>query len=85
VAQKRAPHKVGDRVAIMYDHRLAPGIVLKVEQGSSGSWRGDVRTSDGVLENRSLHRDYVMKQSALEPSTREIWGPYWEGLEKEGE
>jgi hypothetical protein len=84
VAQKRAPFKAGDRISIMYDHSLAPGIVLKVEQGSSGSWRGDVRTADGVLENRSLHSDYVMKESRLEPGTRTAWASAWERLESRG-
>jgi hypothetical protein len=83
MVQKKAPYKVGDRVSIMYDHSLAPGIIRSVTQGSSGSWRGDVLTEDGLLENRSLHRDYVSKASRLEPSTRDGWGPVWERLEKE--
>jgi hypothetical protein len=83
MVQKKAPYKVGDRVSIMYDHSLAPGIIRSVTQGSSGSWRGDVLTEDGLLENRSLHRDYVSKASRLEPSTHDGWGPVWERLEKE--
>jgi hypothetical protein len=83
MVQKKAPHKVGDRVSIMYDHSLAPGIIRSVTQGSSGSWRGDVLTEDGLLENRSLHPDYVLKESGLEPSTRTSWASSWERLEKE--
>jgi hypothetical protein len=83
VSQKKAPFKVGARVAIMYDHSLAPGIVISLEQGSSGAWRGDVRTADGVLVNRSLHPDYVQRESRLEPGTRAAWSSAWEALEKE--
>jgi hypothetical protein len=83
VAQNKAPYKVGDRVSILYNHSLAPGIVRAVTQGSSGAWRGDVLTEDGLLENRSLHRDYVIKESGLLAGTRDGWGPVWERLEKE--
>ncbi|MFE2099553.1 hypothetical protein [Streptomyces sp. NPDC059468] len=81
MTQKKAPFTAGSRVAIMYDHSLAPGIVISLEQGSSGTWRGDVRTEDGVLVNRSLHPDYVQKESRLEPSTRASWQDAWERLE----
>jgi hypothetical protein len=82
MAKQRAPYRVGDRVSIMYNHSLAPGIIRSVTQGSSGAWRGDVLTEDGLLENRSLHRDYVIKASGLLDGTRDGWGPVWERLEK---
>jgi hypothetical protein len=84
VSAKKAPFKSGDRVAIMPNgYSLVPGIILAAWQGNVGSWKGDVLTEDGVLENRSLHRDYVSKASSLTADTREGWGPAWERLEKE--
>jgi hypothetical protein len=86
VAQKkRAPFAVGARIGIMPNgYSLVPGIVLTLEQNTVGSWYGNVRTSDGVLENRSFHPDYVLKESTLEASTREVWAPHWKRLEAEG-
>ncbi|MFJ6508683.1 hypothetical protein [Streptomyces sp. NPDC091879] len=83
MALKNAPYKAGDRIAIMPNgYSLVPGVILAAWQGNSGSWRGDVITEDGVLENRSLHRDYVTKASGLAAGTRDGWGQVWERLEK---
>lgn len=84
MAEKKAPFKAGDRVAIMPDgYSLVPGVILAAWQGNAGAWKGDVQTESGVLENRSLHRDYVSKASGLTAGTRDGWGPVWERLEKE--
>jgi hypothetical protein len=83
VSAKKAPFKVGARIGIMPNgYSVVPGIVLFLEQGASGNWRGDVRTADGVLVNRSFHPDYVLKESALEPQTKADWAEIWERLEK---
>jgi hypothetical protein len=80
----KAPHKAGDRVAVMPNgYSLVPGIVLSAWQGDIGKWRGDIRTADGVLENRPLHPDFVVKASSLQETTRNAWSTSWERLEKD--
>jgi hypothetical protein len=80
----KPPYKAGARVAIMPNgSSLVPGIVLAVWQGDAGRWIGDVRTADGLLENRSMHPDFIIPASALQQITRDSWAPTWERLAKD--
>ncbi|MER5754383.1 hypothetical protein [Streptomyces sp. NPDC002088] len=84
MAQKKAPFKAGDHIAYMPDgHSLVPALVVSVEQSGSGAWRGDILTeAHGLLANRMLHSDFVIKKSGLQEANRIAWASAWERLEK---
>lgn len=82
--KSKAPFTAGARVAVMPNgSSLVAGVVQAVWQGDAGRWIGDVRTADGLLENRSLHPDFVIPASALQQITRDAWAPIWERLAAE--
>jgi hypothetical protein len=85
MALKNAPYKAGSRVGFMPDgYSLVPAIILTAWQGDVGHWKGDVLTEAGLLENRPLHQDYVIKERDLLETTRAAWHAVWESLEKVG-
>lgn len=80
----KPPVKAGARIAYMTDgYSLEPAIVVSIERTHSGNWRGDIRTQDGVLENRSLHQDYFIRQQNLQEVNRLAWADIWDALAKE--
>jgi hypothetical protein len=84
MAQKNAPLPVGARIAYMADgYRLVPAVVVSIERTNSGNWRGDIRTQDGLLANRSLHQDYFIRQQHLQEVNRIAWADIWDQLAKE--
>ncbi|MFF1701231.1 hypothetical protein [Streptomyces sp. NPDC058252] len=84
MAQQKAPLPVGARIAYMTDgYSLVPAVVVSIERTHSGNWRGDIRTRDGLLENRSLHPDYFIRQQHLQEVNRLAWADIWDALAKE--
>ncbi|RZU36024.1 hypothetical protein EV284_3507 [Streptomyces sp. BK022] len=83
--QQKAPLPVGARIAYMPDgYSLVPAVVVAIERTNSGSWRGDIRTQDGLLENRSLNPEYFIRQQHLQQVNRTAWANIWDELAAEG-
>jgi hypothetical protein len=81
---EKAPLPVGARIAYMPDgYSLVPAVVVSIERTNSGNWRGDIRTQAGLLVNRSLHRDYYIRQQHLQPVNQTAWADIWDRLQQE--